>query len=58
MNLPTLFDLSLKNRAGEVALESGDRTLTFGELDQRRNRMARLLAPSVLYLVPRRLFPG
>ena len=43
MNLPTLFDLSLKNRADQVALECGDRTFTFGDLDQRSNQVARAL---------------
>ena len=44
MNLPILFDLSLKNRASEIALEFGERTFTFGELDQRSNRLSRELA--------------
>ena len=43
MNLPTLFDLSLKIRACEVALEFGDWTFAFGDLDQRGNRLARVL---------------
>jgi acyl-coenzyme A synthetase/AMP-(fatty) acid ligase len=43
MNLPTLFGLSLKNRAHEVALEFGDLTFTFGDLDQRSSRLAREL---------------
>jgi malonyl-CoA/methylmalonyl-CoA synthetase len=49
MQLTDLFDLSLAGRAAAVALEY-DRadgaiaTLTFGELDARSNRVARLLA--------------
>ncbi|MFN0166403.1 MAG: AMP-binding protein [Bryobacteraceae bacterium] len=43
MNLTTLFDLSLKGRSEMVALESGDRQLTFADLDARANRVARLL---------------
>src|SRR5580704_8755741 len=42
MNLCHLFDLSLKERRDAVALE--DRVFTFGELDSRSNRLARLLA--------------
>lgn len=44
MNLPSLFELSLKNRANEIALELGDQSFTFAELDRRSNRMARELA--------------
>ncbi len=43
MNLPALFDLSLRGRSKSVALEFQDRTYTFGELDARSNRMARWL---------------
>ncbi|QQS45112.1 MAG: AMP-binding protein [Acidobacteriota bacterium] len=43
MQLLDLFDLSLKGRAGKVALEHHTGTLTFGELEARSNRMARLL---------------
>jgi len=42
MNLCDLFDLSLKGRRDSVALEFQDRTFTFGELDSRSNRLARL----------------
>jgi malonyl-CoA/methylmalonyl-CoA synthetase len=44
MTLGTLFDLSLTCRRNEAALEFGGGTLTFGEVDRRANRMARLLA--------------
>lgn len=44
MNLSVLFDRSLKDRADREALECGGRTHTFGELDHRSNRLARLLA--------------
>jgi malonyl-CoA/methylmalonyl-CoA synthetase len=44
MNLPTLFDLSLKARASQVALEFAGRTYTFGELDNRSNQFGRELA--------------
>ena len=40
MNLTELFALSLQGRAGRDALESEGRTLTFGEVDARANRMA------------------
>ncbi len=43
MNLCDLFDLSLKGRRESAALEFHDRILTFGELDSRSNRLARLL---------------
>jgi malonyl-CoA/methylmalonyl-CoA synthetase len=43
MTLPDLFDLSFKGRRDSVALEFRDRTFTFGELDSRSNRLARLL---------------
>jgi malonyl-CoA/methylmalonyl-CoA synthetase len=67
MQLSDLFNLSLLGRASEVALEY-DRldgslaTLTFGELELRGNRMARLLAACGLargdrlgFLLPNRL---
>ncbi len=44
MNLCHLFDLSLQQRRDEIALEFEDRLFTFGELDSRSNRLARLLA--------------
>ncbi|HEX5432205.1 MAG TPA: AMP-binding protein [Bryobacteraceae bacterium] len=43
MNLRQLFDLSLVNRRGEIALEWGGAEYTFGEIDGRSNRMARAL---------------
>lgn len=43
MNLCHLFDLSLVGRRECVALEFQGRTYTFGELDSRSNRVARLL---------------
>jgi malonyl-CoA/methylmalonyl-CoA synthetase len=43
MNLAELFDLSFVNRAAEEALEFGSQTLTFGEIDERSNRLARAL---------------
>jgi len=43
MNLIHLFDLSLQGRRGKAALEFNSRTLTFGEIDDRSNRMAALL---------------
>jgi malonyl-CoA/methylmalonyl-CoA synthetase len=44
MNLIQLFDMTLKGRAGEEALEWQGRTYTFGELDERSERMAACLA--------------
>jgi malonyl-CoA/methylmalonyl-CoA synthetase len=44
MTLCDLFDLSLKGRRDSVALEFRDETYTFGELDSRSNRLARLLS--------------
>ena len=48
MQLGDLFDLSLIGRRDRVALEydapDGIRTLTFGDLDARANRMAHALA--------------
>jgi malonyl-CoA/methylmalonyl-CoA synthetase len=48
MNLSHLFDLSLRGRAEAPALEFYDQsgngnTITFGEVDRRANRMARVL---------------
>lgn len=43
MQLLHLFDLSLKLRAGDVALEWGGAEYTFGDLEQRSNRMAGVL---------------
>ena len=44
MNLCHLFDLSLQERRDAVALEFEGRSCTFGELDSRSNRLARLLS--------------
>jgi malonyl-CoA/methylmalonyl-CoA synthetase len=48
MSLFDLYDFSLRGRALEDALEidegGGTRTLTFGEIDARSNRLARVLA--------------
>jgi malonyl-CoA/methylmalonyl-CoA synthetase len=44
MNLTDLFDLSLQGRRDKVALEFLGQEFTFGEIDARSNRMARLLA--------------
>src|ERR1039458_4534663 len=44
MTLCDLFDLSFKGRRDTVALEFRDQTYTFGELDSRSNRLARLLS--------------
>jgi malonyl-CoA/methylmalonyl-CoA synthetase len=43
MNLNQLFDLSFQGRPHNVALEYEGRTYTFGEIDDRGNRMAALL---------------
>jgi malonyl-CoA/methylmalonyl-CoA synthetase len=43
MNLTALFDLSFVDRRETAALEFEDRTLTFGEIDERSNRVAHLL---------------
>jgi len=48
MTLCQLFDLSLKGRRDKVALEFRDRTYTFGELDSRSNRLARLFSAKKL----------
>src|SRR6266852_4754430 len=42
MNLTDLFDLSFTGRRNTVALEFGNQTLTFGEIDERSNRVAHL----------------
>ncbi|MBI3470605.1 MAG: AMP-binding protein [Candidatus Solibacter usitatus] len=44
MNLSNLFDLTLVERRDEIGLEFQGRIFTFGEIDRRGNRMARLLA--------------
>jgi len=44
MNLTDLFDLSFQGRRNDVALEFRGQQLTFGDIDARSNRMARLLA--------------
>ncbi len=43
MNLRQVFDLSLKNRRDEVALEWQNTEYTFGEIDARSNRVANAL---------------
>src|ERR1700751_6043442 len=43
MTLVDLFDLSLRGRANAPALEFGPDTYTFGELDDRSNRLAQYL---------------
>jgi malonyl-CoA/methylmalonyl-CoA synthetase len=43
MNLIHLFDLSLVGRKNKTALEFGDETFTFGDIDMRSNHMANLL---------------
>ncbi len=44
MNLRDLFDLSFVNRRDQAALEWAGATYTFGDVDQRSNRMAQALA--------------
>ncbi|MGH9661762.1 MAG: AMP-binding protein, partial [Bryobacteraceae bacterium] len=44
MTLTDLFDLSFVGRREAVALEFAGQSFTFGEIDRRSNRMARLLA--------------
>ncbi len=44
MNLRQLFDVSLQGRRDRVALEWQGAEYTFGDIDQRSNRMARALA--------------
>src|SRR5581483_4075768 len=43
MNLVDLFDLSLRGRADTVALEFGEESFTFGELEARSNSLAQFL---------------
>lgn len=43
MNLTDLFDLSFVDRREAVAVEFQGRTLTFGDIDERSNRVAHLL---------------
>ena len=43
VNLTHLFDLSFRGRRDQLALEFQNQAFTFGELDIRGNRMARLL---------------
>ena len=43
MNLVHLFDLSLAGKKNKTALEFGNETFTFGDIDMRSNRMANLL---------------
>ncbi len=42
MNLTHLFDLTLRGRAGEIALEYHGASYTFGDIDRRSDRMAAL----------------
>src|SRR5216110_1965037 len=42
MNLTDLFDLSFIGRRDAVALEHRNQALTFGEIDERSNRVAHL----------------
>jgi len=44
LNLARLFDLSFLGRRDQVALEFEERTFTFGDIDARSNRLARLFA--------------
>ncbi len=44
MNLTHLFDLSFQGRRGQIALEFQGASYTFGEIDDRSNRLAHLLA--------------
>lgn len=44
MTLPELFKRSLMGRKGEIALEFRERSLTFGEIDARSNRLAHVFA--------------
>jgi malonyl-CoA/methylmalonyl-CoA synthetase len=48
MNLTQLFDLSLKGRRDETALEFQGTNSTFGDLDRRSNRLAQLLHSRVV----------
>jgi malonyl-CoA/methylmalonyl-CoA synthetase len=49
LNLTHLFDLSFLGRREETALEFEGRTFTFGEIDARSNRLARLFAERGLH---------
>jgi malonyl-CoA/methylmalonyl-CoA synthetase len=42
VTLIELFDLSLRGRRGEAALEFGGKTYSFGDMDDRSNRLAQL----------------
>ena len=44
MNLTNLFDLSFVGKRDSIGLEFQDRAYTFGEIDQRSNRLAQLFA--------------
>jgi malonyl-CoA/methylmalonyl-CoA synthetase len=44
LNLLNLFDFSLVGRSGQIGLEFQGSAWTFGEIDSRSNRLARLLA--------------
>jgi malonyl-CoA/methylmalonyl-CoA synthetase len=44
VTIPDLFDLSLRGRAAEPAVEWQGRTFTFGEIDARASRMANVLS--------------
>ncbi len=48
MNLINLFDLSLVRRKNKPALEFAGETFTFGQIDQRSNRMANFLSSNGL----------
>src|SRR5215510_10360441 len=48
MNLTDLFDLSFTGRRDSAALEFRNQTLTFGEIDERSNRVAHLFAQRAL----------
>ena len=48
MNLINLFDLSLVGRKNKPALEFAGETFTFGQIDQRSNRMANFLSSNGL----------
>jgi malonyl-CoA/methylmalonyl-CoA synthetase len=49
MTLPELFDHSLTTRKDEVALEFQGQSFTFGEIDARSNRLARVFASRGLH---------
>ncbi len=50
MNLTDLFDLSFQGRRETVALEYHGRHFTFGDIDTRSNRLARLLSRRGLHM--------